>query len=472
MNTLSRVEINDCTLLEAENHFELSFREKIELCRLIDRLGVSAIELAPIRHPKIDRLLVKSISSAVQHAALALPVHLGDLSSVTMAWEALREARKPRLQVISSVSSVQMEYLMHMKPAAVLAAIGETVRACRELTEDVEFVAQDATRSDSAFLLKALSAALEAGAGTITLCDTAGVLMPEEIYQSFTGLYEQLPALHDVRVGFCCAGDLNMADACAFSAVRAGVREIKAITCQGNAVSLSNITRILELKGSSLGITTGISREQLRRITDQVESICHGSDRKTPSGEASPREAEEILNLHDSRETVLKAVEKLGYDLSREDQEKIWTSFVRTAERKEQLTLKELDAIIAAEAMQAPPAYHSIQYVINTGNQISAMAHMKLHFHDQELEGIATGDGAISAAFNSIEKATGRHFELDDFQIRSVTEGREAMGETVVRLRWNGRLYSGRGISTDIVGAGIMAYLNAVNKIVYEEEEA
>ena len=135
-------------------------------------------------------------------------------------------------------------------------------------------------------------------------------------------------------------------------------------------------------------------------------------------------------------------------------------------------TSEELEAIIAAEAMQVPPAYHDILYTISTGNQIGAMAHMKLKFHDQEIEGTASGDGAIDASFNSIEQATGRHFELDDFQIQSVTQGREAMGETIVRLRWEGKLYSGRGISTDIVGAGIMAYINAVNKIVYEEEEA
>ena len=170
-------------------------------------------------------------------------------------------------------------------------------------------------------------------------------------------------------------------------------------------------------------------------------------------------------------ESVLHAAEKLGYDLNADDQKKVWDCFRRTTEKKESITLKELDAIIAAEAMQVPPAYHDIRYVINTGNQVGAMAQMKLKYHNQDISGIASGDGAIDAAFNSIEQATGRHFELDDFQIRSVTEGREAMGETVVRLRWEGKLYSGRGISTDIVGAGIMAYINAVNKIIYEEEE-
>ena len=214
--------------------------------------------------------------------------------------------------------------------------------------------------------------------------------------------------------------------------------------------------------------------EQIRRITGQVEMICQSSGRKKTSFEQDQENTDNdyLLSKHDTIETVIRAAEKLGYDLNTDDQQKIWKSFCQAVEKKENISLKELDAIIAAEAMQVPPAYHDVRYAISTGNQIGAMAHMKLMFHNQEIEGIASGDGAIDAAFNSVEQATGRHFELDDFQIRSVTEGREAMGETVVRLRWEGKLYSGRGISTDIVGAGIMAYINAVNKIVYEEEEA
>ena len=134
--------------------------------------------------------------------------------------------------------------------------------------------------------------------------------------------------------------------------------------------------------------------------------------------------------------------------------------------------MKELDALIAAEAMQVPAAYQVISYVFNSGNEIGAMAHMKLRYHEQELDGISAGDGVIDAAFLALEKAVGRHFELDEFQIQAITEGREAMGETIVRLRSQGKLYSGRGISTDIVGASIMAYVNALNKIVFEEEEA
>ena len=473
MNKPELVMVSDCSLMQAEDRFNLSFREKIELCRLIDKLGVSSIDLCAIRQKKIDSLLVKSICSAVKNAKVAVPVDLMDDDSVSITWEALKEAKKPKLQVDVPVSSVQMEYLMHVKADAMIGRVKKMIIECRQFTEDVEFIARDATRSDTSFLISILSAAIESGVSTVTLCDTAGIMMPDEISAWLESIKKELPELNNVTLGFFCSGELNMADACAVSSIRSGVREIKASTCCGNAISLSNIIRILNVKGGSLGVYCGIGLEQIRRITSQVGLICSADGRKRiPAEQDNTVENNDIvLSVHDTIETVIHAAEKLGYDLNAEDQQKVWKCFCVAAEKKEQITLRELDAIIAAEAMQVPPAYHEIRYVINTGNEIGAMSRMKLKFHDQEIEGLASGDGAIDAAFNSIEQATGRHFELDDFQIRSVTEGREAMGETVVRLRWEGKLYSGRGISTDIVGAGIMAYINAVNKIIYEEEE-
>ena len=475
MNRPELVNVCDCTLPESENHFQLSFKEKIELCRLIDKLGVSSIDLSPIRQKKIDRLLVKSICSAVRNATVAVPVNITDDDSVRLTWEALREAVNPRLQVVVPVSSVQMEYLLHMKTDAMLRAVSKAVSSCHELTDNVEFIAQDATRSDPSFLVKVLATAIDAGAAIITLCDTAGTMMPDEISEWFEKLKKDLPALEKVTMGFFCSGELNMADANAVSAIRSGVREIKATTCSTTAISLPNIVRLLNIKGGSMGVYTKVGVEQIRRITGQVCMICQSSGKKhdaIPGLEEDTGDTDYLLSIHDTIESVIHAAEKLGYDLNAEDQQKVWKCFCQTAEKKEHITLRELEAIIAAEAMQVPPAYHDILYTISTGNQIGAMAHMKLKFHDREITGTASGDGAIDAAFNSIEQATGRHFELDDFQIQSVTQGREAMGETIVRLRWEGKLYSGRGISTDIVGAGIMAYINAVNKIVYEEEEA
>ena len=467
------IRITDCTLRQKNHLPALSFREKLELCRLMDKLNVDMIEMDQIRQVKIDSLLIKSVCSAVTNAGIAVPVSLSR-ESVRLAWESLKTAANARLQVPVPVSSVQMEYLLHMKPKAVIAAVTETIRQCREYTDNVEFIAEDATRSDGGFLREILKSAAEAGANTITLCDTAGSMLPEETGSFLASLMADLPEFQNTVIGFSCTDQLQLSDACAVSAIQSGIREIKAASFRVDAISLMNIVRILDLKSTAFGVSCRVSTERIRNMTGKIETLCRtGLSRSVPGISASPDEKEGgiMLSTHDSIDSVKKTVEKLGYDLSSDDMEKVWTCFSDIAEKKDLISLRELDAIVAAEAMQVPPVYHDIKYVINTGNTISAMAHMKLMYHDKEIEGIAAGDGSIDAAFNSIEKATGRHFELDDFQIQAITQGREAVGETIVKLRHEGKLFSGRGISTDIVGSGIQAYLNALNKIVYEEEE-
>ena len=177
------------------------------------------------------------------------------------------------------------------------------------------------------------------------------------------------------------------------------------------------------------------------------------------------------LTAHDDIAAVTKVAQQLGYDLSEDDCMKVYDAFKGIAAKKEQVSSKELDAIIASAALQVPPTYKLDTFVITSGNTISSTAHIKLTKNDTLMEGVSFGDGPIDAAFVAIESITGCHYELDDFQLQAVTEGREAMGQTVVKLRSGGKVYSGKGISTDIVAAGIHAYLSALNKIVYEEEE-
>ena len=148
----------------------------------------------------------------------------------------------------------------------------------------------------------------------------------------------------------------------------------------------------------------------------------------------------------------------------------MYEAFCRVAVKKN-VTLKELEAIIASAAFQVPPAYRLVSYVINNGNLIGATAYIKLEKDGKEYEGLSAGDGPIDAALLAIEQIIGHHYELDDFQIQTVTEGREAMGSALVRLRSGGKLYSGNGISTDIIGSSIRAYMNALNKIKYEESQ-
>ena len=473
MGKQETIRICDCTLRQGEKSPELSFREKIELFRLLDKLDIDLIELNEIRQKKIDSLLIRSVSQTVRNAKIAVPVSF-ETDGVETAWNALKEAKDPRLQVSAPVSSVQMEYLSHMKPDALSDQIVRIIRECREHTPDVEFIAMDATRSDGVFLRNLIRKAIEAGASVITLCDTAGSMLPEETTSFLSSLFEDIPEMKGITVGYSCSDNLNLADACAISAVRCGVREIKAASFRTDSISLKHIVNILNIKQKNFDISIRMGVEKLFTLSAQIENLCRTglghSFRTEKTGDNA--QGNITVNTHESRESISKAILKMGYELTEEDLEKVWQRFTALSGTKEMITLKELEAIVATEALQVPPAYTDVQYVINTGSGIGAMSHMKLSLHGKPLEGISAGDGAIDAAFNSIEKATGRHFELDDFQIQSVTEGREAMGETLVRLRSEGKIYSGKGISTDIVGAGIMAYINALNKIIYEEEEA
>jgi len=470
---MKTIRISDVTMKQRSGDFSLSFKEKIELSKLLDKLGVSVIELEGIQNAKIDALRIKSIAMAVQNSIVAVPVQL-NRESVRQVWNALRPAKKPRLQVCAPVSSVQMEYLFHKKPDAMLASIADTVAACCETCEDVEFVADDATRSDPAFLHEAVRAAIAAGAKTITVCDTAGAMLPNEFTAFIRELYANVPELNQVVLGISCSDGLSMADSCAIAAVRYGAGEIKAAAYRLDVVSLPNVVRVLKAKGEFYNATCRVHTTVMKRITDQIAWMCQTGRSKNSPFDNGVREDDSgiYLTAHDELSGVLKAVERLGYDLSEEDGLKVYEAFQSIAVRKEKVTTKELDAIVASAAMQVPPAYVLDTYVITAGNTISSTAHLKLKKADQLLEGVCIGDGPIDAAFLAIESITGCHYELDDFQIQAVTEGREAMGQTVVKLRSGGKLYSGRGISTDIVGASIHAYLSALNKIVYEEEEA
>ncbi len=468
---MNKIRISDVTMKQTGADISLSFKEKIELSKLLDKLGVSVIELEPIAQPKIDALRIKSVAAAVKDSILAVPVAL-NAGSVQLTWNALKEARKARLQVCAPVSPVQMEYLFHKKPDAMLSAIRKTIAECKQYCADVEFVADDATRSDVSFLYDAVRTAIEAGAQTVTVCDTAGAMLPNEFTAFIRELYANVPELKEVCLGVSCSDNLSMADSCAIAAVRYGAGEIKAAAYRQNVVSLPNVAKVLSAKGEFYNATCSVKTTVMKRITNQIAWMCQTGRSKTSPFDNGVQEDDGgiYLTSHDDLSAVMKVASRLGYDLSEEDGVKVFEAFQVIAAKKEKVGAKELDAIVASAAMQVPPTYTLDSYVVTSGNTISATANIKLNKQDKAFSGVSLGDGPIDAAFLAIEQITGHHYELDDFQIQSVTEGREAMGQTVVKLRSEGKVYSGRGISTDIVGASILAYINALNKIVYEEE--
>lgn len=462
---MRKIYITDVTMKQSEGA-ALSFREKIELAKLLDRLGADCIECAPIAKKKIDSLLIKSIASAVTASTVAVPVALSQ-QGVEDVWAALREAKRPRLQVVAPVSSVQMEYFYHKKAPAMLETVREVISAARQKCDEVEFVAEDACRAEGDFLAAVVSAAIECGASVVTVCDAAGAMLPDEIAAFVRQLRQTVPALEGVRLGVKCANDLAMADASSVAAIAAGAEEVKTCACGSATASLESMAMILHARGHSMDAAASVRSTEIRRSIAQIRRMCSGkSDSPYDSGVRADT-AEAVVSVHDDAAAIARATAILGYDLGDEDVTKVMDAVRRMG--RERISGRELDAIVATVALQVPPTYRLDSYMVNAGNTMKATAQIRMTREDRVLEGVCAGDGPIDAAFIAIEQSIGRHYELDDFQIQSVTEGREALGEALVKLRSGGKLYSGRGISTNIIGASIQAYINALNKIVYEE---
>lgn len=469
---MKTVKVYDITLREIgrSRASALSFKERVEIARTLDRLQVDAIELPALKDGKADVLSNKTIASVVAGARLSAAVGLS-AESVDETWESVKGASRPALHIMLPASAVQMEYLCHKKAPAMLELARELVARARYHTERVEFSALDATRAEPAVLCQLLSAAVEAGAGTVTVCDTAGIMTPDECAAFIRKAREEVPALAKVRLGVELSNNLKMAAACAAAAIDAGAEVVKTAITALDVPTTEDLAAYLSARGESKGLRCDLRTTELSRAAGQLQWLLQterssGSPFDSGVNDGAPTVC---LTAGDDIAEVVKVVRHLGYDLSEEDNARIYEAFQRIAASKHFVSTRELDAIIASSAMQVPAAYRLVNYVITCGNTVSAMANLTVEHEGRRQQGMAAGDGPIDAAFLAIEQIIGHHYELADFQIQTVTEGREAMGSALVKLRSGGKLYSGNGISTDIIGACIRAYLSALNKIVYEE---
>lgn len=458
---MKNIVIADTTLCKEGNVF--SFKEKLEIARSLERLNVNIIEMPEISNIKTDTLLVRTVCAFIKSSMVSVAAG-SSAESIENAAAALSGAAHARIRIELPVSPVGMEYNCHKKPAKMLEWITTAVGAAHLQVAEVEFCAVDATRAETDFLLHAIDAAVSAGASFVTLCDSTAEMMPDD----FADFAEAICKKVSVPVGVCCNDKNGLACAQAILAVKKGISCVKTAVGE-STVPLEIFAQMLNNCQNNCGFSSTLRYTELHRLVRQIVRITDAVGNKEQKISVFSGDDNGIrLDAKDNKEDVVAAASKLGYDLSGEDQENVYEEFLRVAEKKN-VGAKELDAIVASVALQVPPTYKLISYVINNGNIIPASAQVTLEKQEKQLQGICIGDGPIDAAFRAIEQIIGHHYELDDFQIQAVTEGREAMGSALVKLRSDGKLYSGNGISTDIIGASIRAFLNAVNKIVCEE---
>lgn len=454
----------DITLkrLSEDRSVSLLFREKSAIAACADKIGADAVELPAVKNAREDAIIYKTVAKNMVNAALAIPVGF-DEESVAFAFDCIKEAKHPRLQIELPVSTIQMEYLYHVKQAVMLEKIAALVKAAKALCADVEFSALDATRADGDFIVAAARAAEENGATLVTVCDNAGASTPEEI----AALTASVKSAVSIPVYVQVSDRVSMAVASAFAAVRAGADGLKCAMIGKEALLTGALSDAMSACGDRIDACVSLNNTKIHKSIDEM--LAHISHETVASEEAVSEKKKILLDADATLDQVANAAAVMGYELSDADVGNVQKALLQVCAKKGAVGAKELEALIASSAMQAPSTYHFESYTTTSSNLSSAVSQITLTSGGEKMCGVSAGDGPIDSAFRAIEQCVGHHYELDDYQVQSVTEGKEALGSALVRLRYNGKLYAGNGTSTDIIAASIRAYVNALNKIVFEE---
>lgn len=501
---MRKIQIFDTTLRDGEQApgCTMNPREKVELARQLERLGVDVIEAGfPVSSPD-DFTAVQEVAKTIARSTVAALCRAVP-ADIEAAARALEPAKHPRLHVFIATSDLHLREKLNITREKALEMIAQSVALARTLCGDVEFSAEDATRSDREFLLAALNLAVDAGATIVNVPDTVGYITPEEMTGLITYLKENLHRGkngEEIPISVHCHNDLGLAVANSLAAVRAGASQVEGtingIGERAGNVSLEEIIMALDTRGQFFGLETGIVLRQIYRTCRLVSTIIgqkippnkpivgrnafnheagihqHGVLKNPLTYEIiSPQtigiyDNDLVLGKHSGKHAFAQRVEELGYTLPGEAMEKAFTRFLALADRKKTVTNKDIEAIVGAAGYTIPETYKLHSFVVNSGTVISATAVVKLIRDGEEMEHVARGDGPIDAAFKAIDRIVKVGFQLVNYSIHSVTEGEDAQGEVVVKLRQGSRTVTGRGLSTDIFEASLKAYLNAVNKII------
>ncbi|HOX13949.1 MAG TPA: 2-isopropylmalate synthase [Spirochaetia bacterium] len=493
------IAIFDTTLRDGEQApgCSMNLGEKLEVARQLEKLGVDVIEAGfPIASPG-DLASVREIARQVRLCAVAGLARAvpGDIDA---AWEALRPAERPRIHTFIATSPVHMEYKLRMKPDEVVEQAVAMVRYARKLCPDVEFSAEDASRSDPDFLCRIFQAAIEAGASTVNLPDTVGYALPRQFGDLVRRVKAGVPDMGKAVFSVHCHDDLGLAVANSLAAVEAGADQVECTVNgigerAGNA-SLEEIAMILRTRADSLDARCRIDTTRIyaaSRLVVQVtgcrvqpnkavvgeNAFAHESgihqhgvlaradtyEIMTPESVGLPRN-KMVLGKHSGRHAFDDRLAELGFHLGPARTAELFKAFKALADKKKTVSDRDIEALARGWAPDRKAAWKLERFIINSGNSITSTSAVSLASRDgRKEERVATGDGPIDASFKAIDKIVGRDPVLEDFSLDSVTGGKDAQGEAHVRVRLGDRAYNGHGVSTDVIEASVRAYIDAIN---------
>jgi len=495
--------IFDTTLRDGEQSpgASMSIQQKVELAIQLEKLGVDIIEAGfPVSSPA-QFAGVEAVSNAVKNpiiAALARAVN----KDIEIAANALKNAKNKRIHTFIATSPIHMESKLNKKPAEVLKMAEDAIKFAKSFTDDVEFSAEDATRSDIAFLAEIVEAAINAGATTINIPDTTGYTIPTEYSYIFNELNKRVSNIDQAILSVHCHNDLGMAVANSLAGVQSGVRQVEVsmngIGERAGNAALEEIVMALYTRKDYLGFNTNINKAEIFKTGKLLSSIigmpipankaiigknafAHEAgihqdgvlkNRNTyeiMTPESIGRKSNDIvLGRHSGKHGFLSKIKEMGYGLKNESIENAYQRFLEVADKKRTVYDDDIIAIIEDEMQTAIPKTYKLKYLSFFGGANSIpTATIVLEKDDIETQEAATGDGPVDAIYRAID----RIIELDDielveYNLSAITGGTDAMGEVSVQIEYGGKRYSGRASSTDIVTASCRAYLNGINRIL------
>ena len=499
---MKRIKIFDTTLRDGEQSpgCSMNLPEKIEMAKQLEKLGVDIIEAGFAIASPMDHKSVQAIAGAVTNCTVASLARCtkGDIDA---AWDAVKEAKHPRIHVFLATSEIHMKYKLQMSPEQVLQRISDMVSYAKSFCDDIECSAEDASRSDWAFLAQCYSNAVAAGATTLNVPDTVGYSTPAEMAELITYLRQNVTGVENVDISVHCHNDLGMAVANSLACVKAGATQIECTVNgigerAGNA-SLEEIVMALHTRRDFYDAETNINTKQIYRSSKLLSNITgvpippskaivganafahesgihqHGviANAQTyeimNSMDVGIPQNTMVLGKHSGKHALREKLISMGYELTDEELESVFTRFKVLADKKKNITGSDIEALVLHRRGTAQGTCQLVSHVVNTGHDVPNTSCIKLQREDDVMEEVAIGSGPLDASFKAINRMLGLDIKLDSFSLNAVTDGEDAIGEAVVKLEdANGRRYTGTGLSTDIIESSIRAYVNGINKMM------
>ncbi len=520
----------DTTLRDGEQSpgATLHIQEKMEIAHQLARLGVDIMEAGfPAASPG-DLEAVRRIANTVgrtprrgKHGEIMAPPVIAGLAranknDIDKAWEAVQGAVRPRIHTFLATSDIHMQHKLRMTRDEVLETVGDMVQYARSLCSDVEFSPEDGGRSDPEFLVKVLEVAIKAGATTLNIPDTVGYTTPEEYGALIKYLRENTPGGKDVIFSCHCHNDLGLATANTLAGVQNGARQVE-VTINGigeraGNTSLEETVMALHVRPQTYHLDTNIITQEIHRTSDMVSrytGMVIQPNKAIVGANAFAHEAgihqdgmlkhkrtyeimdastiglntsKLVLGKHSGKHALARKLESMGYRLSQEELKEVFNRFKELADKKKNVTEVDLEALVGDELYQPVEAWELVEVQVHSGTALTPTAVVKLKDNSTgEIKlGAAIGTGPVDAVYKAINEIVQQPNNLVEFLVQAITEGMDANGDVTIRIevpdsrgytvtaqgRQRRRLFSGRGVETDIIVASAKAYMQALNKMI------